>query len=256
MTNSNFMKKYFLFLTLMVLGFGIFPVRAQLGGASGVPQFGNGLEKLFGDNQTFSATLQMQMNNAGSPLTMSGKMSFDKGSSRTEMDMADMKGGGIPPEAMTMMKSAGLDRMVTISQSGKKTVYVIYPGAQSYAEMAADSTGATTNENSQIEITKLGEETVAGHPCVKNKAVVTDKAGEKHEFTVWNATDLKNFPVKIEMNEQGSAITMSYQNISFSKPDANLFTPPTGYTKYGSVQEMMQAVMMKNMGGGMGLPPQ
>ena len=248
------MKKYFFVLTLTILGFGIFPVRAQLGGAPGIPQFGNGMEKLFGDNQTFSATLQMQMNNAGSPLAMSGKMSFDKGSSRTEMDMADMK-GGIPPEAVTMLKSAGLDRMVTVSQSGKKTVYVIYPGAQSYAEMTtSDSTATITNENSQIEITKLGEETVAGHPCVKNKAVITDKQGEKHQFTIWNATDLKNFPVKIEMNEQGNAITVSYQNISFSKPDASLFNPPTGYTKYDSVQEMMQSVMIKKMGG-MGLTP-
>jgi hypothetical protein len=256
MTNSNLMKKHFSIIALTILSFGIFPVHAQLGGAPGVPQFGNSMEKLFGDNQTFSATLQMQMNSTGSPMTMSGKMSFDKGSSRTEMDMGDMQGGGLPPGAMTMMKSAGLDRMVTISQSNKKVVYVVYPGAQSYAEMTTPDSAAATNADSKVEITKLGAETVGGHPCVKNKAVVTDQQGEKHEFTVWNATDLKNFPVKIEMNEQGSAITMSYQNISFSKPDASLFIPPTGYTKYGSVQEMMQAVMMKNMGGGMGLPPQ
>jgi molybdopterin biosynthesis enzyme MoaB len=57
------------------------------------------------------------------------------------------------------------------------------------------------------------------------------------------------------MNEQGSAITMSYSDISFAKPDASLFTPPTGFTKYDSMQEMMQSVMMKKMGGGMGFPP-
>jgi hypothetical protein len=57
------------------------------------------------------------------------------------------------------------------------------------------------------------------------------------------------------MNEQGSAITMSYSDISFAKPDASLFNPPTGFTKYDSMQEMMQSVMMKKMGGGMGLPP-
>jgi outer membrane lipoprotein-sorting protein len=249
------MKKYFSILALAVLCFGIFPACAQFGGPPSVPQFGNGMEKLFGDNQTFSATLEMQMNNSGSPTTMSGKMSFDKGSSRTEMNMADMKGGNIPPNAMTMMKSAGLDRMVTISQSGKKVVYVVYPNAQSYAEMTPpDSAAPATNTDAKVEITKLGEETVDGHPCVKNKAVVTDNQGDKHEFTIWNATDLKNFPVKIEMNEQGNAITMSYSDISFSKPDASLFIPPTGYTKYDSVEEMMQAVMMKKMGGGMDSP--
>lgn len=250
------MKKYFLILSLAISSLGIFPAQAQFGGAPSVPQFGNGMEKLFGDNQTFSATLEMQMNNSGSPMTMAGKMSFDNGSSRTEMNMADMKSGGIPPDAVAQMKSMGLDRMVTISQAGKKVVYVVYPNAQSYAEMTTPESATTvTNENPGVEITKLGDETVDGHPCVKNKAIVTDKQGDKHEFTVWNATDLKNFPIKIEMNEQGNAITQSFKNISFSKPDASLFNPPTGYTKYDSIQEMMQAVMMKKMGGGMDIQP-
>ena len=253
------MKKYFPIVAFAVLCFGTIAADAQFDFAGGQTMggSGSGMEKLYGSNQTFSATLEMQVSNNGNPMTMSGKMSFDKGSSRTEMNMADMKGGGIPPEAMTQMKSMGLDRMVTVSQSASKIVYVIYPNAQSYAEMTPpDSAAASTNENSQVEITKLGEETMNGHPCVKNKAVVTDKQGDKHQFTIWNATDLKDFPVKIEMNEQGNAITVSYQNISFSKPDASLFSPPTGYTKYASVQEMMQSVMMKKMGGGMGMPQQ
>ncbi len=248
------MKKLSLILAA-ILAFGFAPAYSLFGQMPNAPQFGNGMEKLFGDNQTFSATLEMQVSNNGSPMTMSGKMSFDKGSSRTEMNMADMK-GGIPPEAMAQMKSMGLDRMVTISQSDKKYIFIIYPNAQAYTEMTPSVADAnTTNADSKVEITKLGEEAVAGHPCVKNKAVVTDNAGAKHEFTVWNATDLKNFPIKIEMNEQGSAITTSYTDISFSKPDASLFTPPTGFTKYDSVQEMMQSVMMKKMGGGMGFPP-
>ena len=255
------MKKYLL-LALAALSFGTIPAAAQFNFAGGQAMGGSdaGMEKLYGSNQTFSAALLMQVSNSGMPMTLSGKMSFDHGSSRTEMDMADMKGGGIPPEAMTQMKSMGLDRMVTVSQSGKKTIYVIYPNAQAYAEMTPpDMTPAATND-SKVEITELGKETVDGHPCVKNNAVVTDKQGSKHQFTVWNATDLKNFPVKIEMNEPGNgsspavAMTVSYQNISFSKPDASSFSPPTGYTKYDSVPEMMQSVMMKKLGGGMGLP--
>jgi len=149
----------------------------------------------------------------------------------------------------------GLDRMVSISLSDKKIVYLIYPNVQSYAEMTpSDPAAAATNTDAKVETTELAKETVDGHPCVKNKAVVTDKQGTKHEFTLWNASDLKNFPIKIEMNDQGGTITMSYSDISFSKPDASLFNPPADYTKYTGIQEMMQAVMMKKMGG-MGLPP-
>jgi hypothetical protein len=168
--------------------------------------------------------------------------------------MTEMKGGSIPAAAMTQMKTMGLDRMVTISQSDKKSVFVIYPNVQSYVEMTSDAPVATNNDTT-IETTKLGEENVAGHPCVKNKDVVTDKQGAKQEFTVWNATDLKNFPVQIQMMVQGNPVTMSYSDLNFSKPDASLFAPPTGFTRYDDIRSMMQAVMMKKTGGGMGQPP-
>src|SRR5271170_4695851 len=111
------MKKYLSILAPAILSFGIFAARAQMGEAPGVPDFGDGMDKLFGSNQTFSATMDMQVNSGGSPITMSGEMSFDKGNSRVEMDMSQMKGESIPPDAAAMMKSAGLDRMVTISQA-------------------------------------------------------------------------------------------------------------------------------------------
>ncbi|MGH7988609.1 MAG: DUF4412 domain-containing protein [Limisphaerales bacterium] len=247
------MKKQSLILAATFLALGFAPAYSLFGQMPNSPQFGSGMEKLFGNNQTFSATMKMQMNN-GSPVTMSGKMSYDKGNSRFEMDMSEMKGGNMPPQAMAQMKTMGLDRMVTISHPDKKVVYMIYPNAQAYAEITpAASDSSATNSDAKVEMTELGKETVDGHPCVKNKAVVTDKQGEKHEFTVWNATDLKNFPIKIEMNEQGHPMTMSYSDISFSKPDASLFNPPAGYTKYDSMQEMMRSVMMKKMGG-MGMP--
>ena len=63
----------------------------------------------------------------------------------------------------------------------------------------ADS--APTNGDYKVETTEIGKETLDGHPCVKNKYVVTDNEGVKHESTVWNATDLKNFPVKIQTTE-------------------------------------------------------
>ena len=62
----------------------------------------------------------------------------------------------------------------------------------------------------KVEMTEIGKETVDGHPCVKNKVVVTDKENKKHESTVWNATDLKNFPIKIQTQEQGGNATMLF----------------------------------------------
>ena len=70
---------------------------------------------------------------------------------------------------------------------------------------------------------------------MKNRTVVADAEGNKHESTVWNATDLNKFPVKIETTESGSLLTMQYKNIKLQKPEASLFEPPADFAnrRYG-----------------------
>jgi hypothetical protein len=48
---------------------------------------------------------------------------------------------------------------------------------------------------------------------------------------------------------------MLFKNISIAKPAASLFEPPSGYTKYDSLQTMMLQQVMKQMGGNTGSPP-
>ena len=92
--------------------------------------------------------------------------------------------------------------------------------------------------------------------CVKNKAVVSDHEGNKHESIIWNATDLKGFPIKILTEEHSQSMTMLFKDVKFSKPDASLFETPAGLKRYDSPMALMQGEMMKRMGGGMGMPPQ
>jgi len=70
---------------------------------------------------------------------------------------------------------------------------------------------------------------VDGHPCVKNKYIVTDNEGVKHESTVWNATDLKNFRSKSKLSSRGDNVSMLFQNVSLAKPAASLFDPPADF---------------------------
>jgi len=260
--NNNsftFMKNLLcaLLLGLLCLNFAAY---AQPGPPRG-PQFSGAMDKLFGDNQTFSATLAMQMPDAsGNTITVPGKIMYDTGKSRYEMNMTEAQGRQMPPDAVAQMKAMGMDRMVIISRPDKKVAYMIYPGMQAYVENEMpDSETSTAPDDFKIQTTELGKDTVDGHPCVKNKVVVTDKDGTTHESTVWNATDLKNFPIKIQTIEDGRDMTMIYKDISFTKPDASQFEPPSGYKKYDSMESLMREQMMKRMGGMGGpgmMPPQ
>jgi hypothetical protein len=255
------MKNYLKGLALVAVSLALVPAYAQMGGRPGMagpqgPQFTGALAKLFGDNSAFSAKVEIRAEIGGEPMTMPAKISFDKGMARMEMDLTEMKGGHMPPQALAHLKSMGMDNMVTITLPEKKVTDLLYPGLQAYCEVPMQNPEATKPESDfNIETTELGTETVDGHSCVKNKVVVTDKAGTKEEFTVWNATDLKKFPVQIEMTHHGVTSTIQFSDIKLSAPDASLFAPPADYKKYDSMQEMMQQEMMKKMGGGMGMPP-
>src|SRR5258707_5478039 len=126
------------------------------------------------------------------------------------------------------MKSMGMDVMVMISRPDKKTAYIIYPGMKAYAEMPmTDPEAAAKPDQFKMETTELSKETVDGHACTKNKQVVTDEKGTKSEFTAWNASDLKKFPVKIEMTEKGQAVSLAFKDVKFDKVDAAQFYPPS-----------------------------
>jgi hypothetical protein len=252
------MKKLFV-LTAAIIGFGLAPAFAQLGmGGGQTPQFNSALNKLFGDNKSFSALMEMQTSSGdGNSISMPGSYSFDNGKTRLEMNLADVKGSMITPDIVQRAKTMGMDKTVAISRPDLKVTYIVYPGLNSYVEIPTeDVSGSVNPDDYKIENAADGKETVDGHDCVKNKATVTDKDGTKHESTVWNATDLKNFPVKIVTGDASRPVTMLYKNVSLAKPAGSLFDPPSGYTKYTDLQTMMQTEMVKKMGGGAKPPGQ
>jgi hypothetical protein len=259
------MKKYFILLTATVLGLGLLPIRAQFGSPSAGSAADDVMTKVFGDKLNFSADLetQVKMMPKQDNMTMAGKIFFAGGNSRSEMDMSSMKSSQMTPQTIAQMKSMGMDKMVSISRANEKVVYMIYPGLQAYAKMELPDAKKNATNDFKVETTKLGEETVDGHHCVKNQYTVNNtRTGQRLIMTAWNATDLKNVPVKIEQSAwsstesyDGTSTTMRFLNINLAQPDAGLFQPPADYKKYDNIQTMMQTEMMKKMGGGMGMPP-
>ena len=244
------MNKHLSILAAATLCFGLAPACAQFGPAPSSPGFDGAMEKLFGGNTTFTATLESQIKPKSEDLiTMPGKVAFDSGKTRFEMNLAGATGLKLPPNAAAQMKSMGLDQIITITLPDTKSVYLIYPGLQSYVQTPLPASAAATNLNFKVATTAVGKETVAGHPCVENKVVVTDDKGATNVFTVWNATDLKNFPVKIYRAGPDAEVTMAFTDVSLIKPAAAWFEPPAGYARYDNMQTMMQTEVMKRLGG-------
>ena len=259
------MKKYIQLLPAAVLSLILIPANAQpgmrggsMGGSPSGPRLGGDMAKIFGENSAFSASLEMHTSGGAGAgeITMPGKLAYLEGKSRFEMDMAEMKGGPMTPQAAAQMKQMGMDKMVVISRPDKHISCMIYPGLQAYVENPIqDPDAATPASDYKSEATEMGKESVDGHACVKNKVIVTDKAGKTHQSTVWNATDLKNFPVKVETTEGGQTVTMLFKDVKLDHPEAAQFEAPAGFKKYDNMMAMMQEQMMQRMGGARGMPP-
>jgi hypothetical protein len=246
---TTIMKRHLFLLASVMVGIVAATADAQPGKPPG-PGFDGAMTKLFGDNDTFSATMDFHITQpSGKEMMMPGKIANMGDKSRFDMDMSNMQGVDIPPQAAAQMKQMGMSRMSAISRRDKKLSYIIYPDMKAYVEMPAQDTSAAPSDYKEVA-TKLGEETVDGHVCVKNKVVVTGPDGVAHESIVWNASDLKQFPVKIQtQDEKGMNVVMLFKDVKLEKPDSAQFEPPADCTKY---KDMMGLMMSRARGA----PPQ
>lgn len=78
-----------------------------------------------------------------------------------------------------------------------------------------------------VERTRVGTGTADGHPAIIERVTVTPGGNQKPvTMKVWEATDLKRFPVRIEIPTPKGAARMDYKNIDLSTPPASLFAIP------------------------------
>lgn len=81
-------------------------------------------------------------------------------------------------------------------------------------------------QNATVERTPAGTDTVDGHPCKVENVTVTPQNGQPTKMKMWEAEDLKGFPIKIETQSSKGPVTIEYKDISLTEPAASLFTHP------------------------------
>lgn len=82
------------------------------------------------------------------------------------------------------------------------------------------------SQDATIDRSPGGSETVDGHSCKIENLTVTPHNGQPTKMKVWEAQDLKGFPVKIEMESSHGPVTLEYKDISLDEPAASLFSHP------------------------------
>ena len=189
--------------------------------------------KLFGTVGAFTARVETQVLDQSQQEKVRMPMDFAayEGKVRIEINLAQMQSKDLPAGTIASLKQAGMDRVISLFRPDEKTTYVLYPGTQSYLSIPLSKAEADAIEKGlKLEKTALGKETIDGHACVKNKVVVKNDQGPVLQAITWNAADLKDFPVQIEMKEKQDTVRMRFTQIRFVKADPKQFNLPTAYS--------------------------
>lgn len=201
------------------------------------------LAKFFNRDAAFTATAKVVSAGKKKSDNVNMVMLFavSGGNMRNEMDMTKMS--GVRASDLDGMKQMGMDKMVVLKVADKQAAYIVYPGLQSYCDMPAGK----GKPEGKVDKTELGKDTVENHACTKSKLTFTAKDGQTSEALVWEATDLKNFPIQYQTVDEGQTTTTTFTDIKQGKPDPSLFELPASYKRYGSMQEMIMGNMQRMM---------
>ena len=84
-----------------------------------------------------------------------------------------------------------------------------------------------------------------GHVCQSAEAVVQMSDGSQARFQLMRALDLNRIPIHISSISNASGFSLTFSKIQPAAPPADVFTPPTDFTKYNSPEMMVTELIMR-----------
>ncbi|HEX3800408.1 MAG TPA: DUF4412 domain-containing protein [Verrucomicrobiae bacterium] len=220
-------------------------------GPGSAPGMNAAMIRFFGSNTNFISKAEVRVLDKNQKETTAMNMGFQMlaGKMRVDINMAEVKSKEMSPEFAGMMKQMGMDQMSTILLPEQKEIITIYPGLKSYAltpmpKEEADAAAMTY----KLEKSRIGKETVDGHSCEKDNVTVTDTKGNQQHAVVWYATDLKEFPVQMQIPDDDSTLIMKFKDVKLGRPETSQFQAPAGLAKYDDVAALMSDAVTKKMG--------
>ena len=218
-------------LALMLLAPGA--VLAQLPAVGSATGINAAFVKLFGSISAFSARVDTLVFDKSQQEAVRMPMDFAAldNKIRLGINLEQTTSKDLTARTIAALKQAGMDRIISLYRPDKKATIVLYPNSKTYVVLPLTKGEAEALEKGlTMEKTALGKETLDDHACVKNNVVVKNQQQTVLEATTWNAADLEDFPIQIEMKGKEGTVRMRFKQIRLAKPDAKQFEVPTDYT--------------------------
>lgn len=106
--------------------------------------------------------------------------------------------------------------------------------------------GTVSATNVQFDSPAGIPEMIDNHPSHRYEARVTCSDGSVALYKVWQADDLRHFPIRIQSDTGGKPMTLDFSNVLFDPPNETLFNPPDGFVRYNSPVALMNELIIRD----------
>jgi hypothetical protein len=207
------------------------------------------LVKALDKSPAFSARLEVNVSGPADPVpsAATGVLESQSGSLRWEVKLADIKSAQLSQNARAIVRQINGDQFLLLTRSDLHANYLVLPGAQAYLEQALPTLKSVGSK------TPLGSEKIDGRPCTKELQKLAQQNGTAVEVVVWRAKELKNVPVQVQVTDLGETIRLTFHDLHFRPLAPDQFRVADGLAKYGSMEDLVQAVVLEKMKKRIGL---
>jgi hypothetical protein len=212
------------------------------------PPINSSLLKLFGTNTAFSAAAHVRVTDENQKEFMTAplNLTFLEGKLRADLDLKQLRSTQLPAELLAQLRQIKMDQVTSIVRIDRNAILLVYPELKSYVEMPVPKDETMALDKATLTKTPFGTEIIDGKKCAKTKAVLTDRT-TRSEMMLWAAPERPDFPIQIQMTENGYGILLKLQNVRFARPEAKQFEAPAGFQKFETVQRLLVQAMISGV---------
>jgi hypothetical protein len=211
--------------------------------ATSLPKMKAVFSKILADTPDFSANAVVGMFATNG--TMLAKMPIDFALTADRMrEGIDVMQMPFPQEVRDVMQKSHLDKIDIITQTDTKKIFIVFPGIEAYQEYPISDDVldemTTRTKNVSIKRKEYKQEMIENHPCTQATLVVSETNRPTEIAILRCATDLQNFPIRMDILTPTSTTRFMFENVQLKKPDAALFEVPANYTAFTNTADIMR----------------
>lgn len=193
--------------------------------------------------QPFTAVMEVRFTDGATPTTStgSGKLAYRAGELRWEVKLADLNSPQLSTNAKAAIRSINGEKFLFLSDPRRHVGNVILPGAQAYLEQALPELKGRAAKGTPTA------ETIWAGSALKKKILLRAADGTTNTAVVWRLKGSKDLPAQIQFTNFGQTVRIQLKQPELKSLPSADFKIPTGLTKYNSVEDLIQSVVLTRM---------